>query len=86
MGPLVARVMKLFLHFHLVFTAGITFSYLVKVEFLILIVFETYDCSILISKFLYKTSFVCLQKLVTVSESDLILKFLEVKFGLNTTV
>lgn len=32
MGPLVARVMKLFLHFHLVFTTGITFSYLVKVE------------------------------------------------------
>lgn len=31
MGPLVARVMKLFLHFHLVFTTGITFSYLVKV-------------------------------------------------------
>ncbi|XP_040045515.2 putative C-mannosyltransferase DPY19L4 [Gasterosteus aculeatus] len=54
MGPLVARVMKLFLHFHLVFTTGITFSYLVK-------------------------------KLVPVSESDFILKFLEVKFGLNTT-
>lgn len=32
MGPLVARVMKLFLHFHLVFTTGITFSYLVKVK------------------------------------------------------
>uniref|UniRef100_A0A672H441 Dpy-19 like 4 n=1 Tax=Salarias fasciatus TaxID=181472 RepID=A0A672H441_SALFA len=54
MGPLVARVMKLFLHFHLVFTTGITFSYLVK-------------------------------KLLPVSESDFILKFLEVKFGLNTT-
>ncbi|XP_049458927.1 probable C-mannosyltransferase DPY19L4 isoform X1 [Epinephelus fuscoguttatus] len=54
MGPLVARVMKLFLHFHLVFTTGITFSYLVK-------------------------------KLIPVSESDFILKFLEVKFGLNTT-
>ncbi|KAM7373535.1 hypothetical protein PAMP_008378 [Pampus punctatissimus] len=54
MGPLVARVMKLFLHFHLVFTTGITFSYLVK-------------------------------KLIPVSENDFILKFLEVKFGLNTT-
>ncbi|XP_051811018.1 probable C-mannosyltransferase DPY19L4 isoform X1 [Acanthochromis polyacanthus] len=54
MGPLVARVMKLFLHFHLVFTTGITFSYLVK-------------------------------KLIPVSDSDFILKFLEVKFGLNTT-
>ncbi|KAM4538778.1 putative C-mannosyltransferase DPY19L4 isoform 2-T2 [Odontesthes bonariensis] len=54
MGPLVARVMKLFLHFHLVFTTGITFSYLVK-------------------------------KLTPVNESDFILKFLEVKFGLNTT-
>ncbi|XP_040910049.1 probable C-mannosyltransferase DPY19L4 [Toxotes jaculatrix] len=54
MGPLVARVMKLFLHFHLVFTTGITFSYLVK-------------------------------KLTSVSEGDLLLKFLEVKFGLNTT-
>ncbi|XP_023275461.1 probable C-mannosyltransferase DPY19L4 [Seriola lalandi dorsalis] len=53
-GPLVARVMKLFLHFHLVFTTGITFSYLVK-------------------------------KLLPVSEGDFILKFLEVKFGLNTT-
>uniref|UniRef100_A0A8C5E959 C-mannosyltransferase DPY19L4 n=1 Tax=Gouania willdenowi TaxID=441366 RepID=A0A8C5E959_GOUWI len=29
-GPLVARVMKLFLHFHLVFTTSLTFSYLVK--------------------------------------------------------
>ncbi|TMS18181.1 putative C-mannosyltransferase DPY19L4 [Larimichthys crocea] len=54
MGPLVARVMKLFLHFYLVFTTGITFSYLVK-------------------------------KLVPVSESDFVLKFLEMKFGLNTT-
>ncbi|KAF7651995.1 hypothetical protein LDENG_00102700 [Lucifuga dentata] len=54
MGPLVARLMKLFLHFYLVFTAGITFSYLIK-------------------------------KLVPVSESDFTLKFLEVKFGLNTT-
>lgn len=32
MGPLVARVLKLFLHFHLVFTTGITFSYLLKVK------------------------------------------------------
>ncbi|XP_029022278.1 probable C-mannosyltransferase DPY19L4 isoform X1 [Betta splendens] len=55
MGPLVARVMKLFLHFHLVFTTGITFTYLVK-------------------------------KLLPVSEGDFMLKFLEVKFGLNTTV
>ncbi|XP_061597276.1 probable C-mannosyltransferase DPY19L4 [Cololabis saira] len=53
-GPLVARVLKLFLHFHLVFTTGITFSYLVK-------------------------------KLIPVSESDFVLRFLEVKFGLNTT-
>ncbi|XP_032391789.1 probable C-mannosyltransferase DPY19L4 isoform X2 [Etheostoma spectabile] len=53
-GPFVARLMKLFLHFHLVFTTAITFSYLVK-------------------------------KLIPVSESDFILKFLEVKFGLNTT-
>ncbi|XP_068431378.1 probable C-mannosyltransferase DPY19L4 isoform X2 [Clinocottus analis] len=54
MGPLVARVMKLFLHFHLVFTTGITFSYLVK-------------------------------KLIPVNDSDFILKFLELKFGLNMT-
>ncbi|XP_047460250.1 probable C-mannosyltransferase DPY19L4 [Mugil cephalus] len=54
MGRLVARVMKLFLHFHLVFTTGITFSYLVK-------------------------------KLIPVNESDFILKFLELKFGLNAT-
>uniref|UniRef100_A0A3Q2VUH3 Dpy-19 like 4 n=1 Tax=Haplochromis burtoni TaxID=8153 RepID=A0A3Q2VUH3_HAPBU len=53
-GPLVARVMKLFLHFYLVFTSGITYSYLVK-------------------------------KLIAANESDFILKFLEVKFGLNTT-
>lgn len=32
MGPLVARVLKLFLHFHLVFSTGITFNYLIKVE------------------------------------------------------
>ena len=32
MGPLVARVMKILLHFYLVFTTGITFSYLVNVS------------------------------------------------------
>lgn len=53
-GPFVARVIKLFLHFHLVFTTGITFTYLIK-------------------------------KVLPVTESDFILKFLEVKFGLNTT-
>ncbi|XP_029369756.1 probable C-mannosyltransferase DPY19L4 isoform X2 [Echeneis naucrates] len=53
MGPL-ARVMKLFLNFHVGFTVGITFSCLVK-------------------------------KLLPGSESDFILKLLEVKFGLNTT-
>lgn len=31
-GPLVARILKLFLHFHLVFTTGITFNYLLKVK------------------------------------------------------
>ncbi|XP_075995626.1 putative C-mannosyltransferase DPY19L4 [Genypterus blacodes] len=54
MGPFVARLVKLFLHFYLVFTAGITFSFVVK-------------------------------RLTAVSDSDFILKFLEVKFGLNTT-
>uniref|UniRef100_A0A8C7W0Q0 C-mannosyltransferase DPY19L4 n=1 Tax=Oncorhynchus mykiss TaxID=8022 RepID=A0A8C7W0Q0_ONCMY len=54
MGPLVARLMKLFLHFYLCFTTGITFSYVAK-------------------------------RLMPVRESDFILKFLEVKFGLNTT-
>ncbi|CAF92047.1 unnamed protein product, partial [Tetraodon nigroviridis] len=53
-GPLVARVLKLALHLHLVFTWGITFNYLIK-------------------------------KLLPVHESDFILKFLEVKFSLNTT-
>ncbi|XP_012988340.1 probable C-mannosyltransferase DPY19L4 isoform X2 [Esox lucius] len=53
-GPLVARVMKIFLHFYLSFTTGITFSYMVK-------------------------------RLMPVGDSDFILKFLEVKFGLNTT-
>ncbi|XP_023815763.1 probable C-mannosyltransferase DPY19L4 isoform X2 [Oryzias latipes] len=52
-GPLVARVMKLFLHFHLVFSTSITYIYLVK--------------------------------LIPVSDNDFILKFLEVKFGLNRT-
>lgn len=32
MGPLVARLMKLFLHFYLCFTTGITFSYVAKVR------------------------------------------------------
>lgn len=54
MGPLVARMMKLLLHFHLVFTSAITFSYLIK-------------------------------KLLPVASGDFTLKFLEVKFGLNTT-
>lgn len=31
-GPFLSRVMKLFVYFHLVFTTGITFSYLVKVK------------------------------------------------------
>lgn len=31
-GPLVARLMKILLHFYLVFTIGIAFSYLVKVS------------------------------------------------------
>ncbi|XP_010786078.1 probable C-mannosyltransferase DPY19L4 isoform X2 [Notothenia coriiceps] len=53
-GPFLSRVMKLFVYFHLVFTTGITFSYLVK-------------------------------KVVQGDESDFFLKFLEVKFGLNTT-
>ncbi|KAK5854672.1 hypothetical protein PBY51_004847 [Eleginops maclovinus] len=53
-GPFLSRVMKLFVYFHLVFTTGITFSYLVK-------------------------------KCVQGEESDFFLKFLEVKFGLNTT-
>ncbi|XP_061903306.1 probable C-mannosyltransferase DPY19L4 isoform X1 [Entelurus aequoreus] len=53
-GPLLARVMKLFLHFHLVFSTGITFNYLIK-------------------------------KVLPGSDGEFILKFLEVKFGLNTT-
>lgn len=53
-GPIVARIIKLFLHFYLVFTTSITFNYLVK-------------------------------KILPVTKSDLVLKFLEAKFGLNTT-
>nr|XP_023648814.1 probable C-mannosyltransferase DPY19L4 isoform X2 [Paramormyrops kingsleyae] len=53
-GPPLARLMKILLHFYLVFTIGITFSYLVK-------------------------------KIIPVRESDHILKFLEAKFGLNST-
>uniref|UniRef100_A0A3B3RN20 Dpy-19 like 4 n=1 Tax=Paramormyrops kingsleyae TaxID=1676925 RepID=A0A3B3RN20_9TELE len=51
-GPPLARLMKILLHFYLVFTIGITFSYL---------------------------------KIIPVRESDHILKFLEAKFGLNST-
>uniref|UniRef100_A0A3Q2ZHA5 Dpy-19 like 4 n=2 Tax=Kryptolebias marmoratus TaxID=37003 RepID=A0A3Q2ZHA5_KRYMA len=54
MGPLLARLMKLCLHFYLVFTTGITFTYLVK-------------------------------KVSPADESDFLLNFLEVKFGLNST-
>ncbi|XP_063041581.1 probable C-mannosyltransferase DPY19L4 [Engraulis encrasicolus] len=54
MGPLVARVMKILLHFYLVFTTAITSNYVLK-------------------------------KILQVSESDFTLKFLQVKFGLNTT-
>lgn len=54
MGPLVARLMKTCLHFYLVFTTGITFSYVVN-------------------------------RLMPANENDFLLKFLEVKFGLNTT-
>lgn len=82
-----ARVMKLFLHFYLVFTSGITYSYLVKVshmgaghlcsiQWLILSFSFWVECSVL---------FFYLQKLIAANESDFILKFLEVKFGLNTT-
>ncbi|XP_077447334.1 putative C-mannosyltransferase DPY19L4 [Stigmatopora argus] len=53
-GPLIARVIKLLLHFHLVFTTAITFNYFIK-------------------------------KLVPVGDGEFILKFLEVKFGLNVT-
>ncbi|XP_061521649.1 probable C-mannosyltransferase DPY19L4 [Phycodurus eques] len=53
-GPLVARLMKLFLYFHLVFSTGITFHYFIK-------------------------------NVVPVSEGQFVWKFLEVKFGLNTT-
>lgn len=53
-GPVMARIIKLFLHFYLVFTTSITFNYLIK-------------------------------KVLPVTETDFILKFLEAKFGLNTT-
>lgn len=53
-GPVMARIIKLFLHFYLVFTTSITFSYLIK-------------------------------KVLPVTETDFILKFLDAKFGLNTT-
>ncbi|XP_034163407.2 probable C-mannosyltransferase DPY19L4 [Pangasianodon hypophthalmus] len=54
MGPLVARLMKIVLHLYLVFTASITFNYLIK-------------------------------RIFPVNQSDFILKFLEVRFGLNST-
>ncbi|XP_053541729.1 probable C-mannosyltransferase DPY19L4 isoform X3 [Ictalurus punctatus] len=54
MGPLVARLMKIVLHLYLVFTASITFNYLI-------------------------------QRIFPVNQSDYILKFLEVRFGLNST-
>lgn len=79
-GPLVARVMKLCLHFHLVFTTGITFSYLVKVRSHTGLFWHIcrvgYEAVI---------SVFHRQKLTPVSDGDFILKFLEVKFGLNTT-
>lgn len=53
-GPVMARIIKLFLHFYLVFTTSITFNYLIK-------------------------------KVLPVTETDFILKFLDAKFGLNTT-
>lgn len=83
MGPLVARVMKLFLHFHLVFTTGITFSYLVKVKSQDQTSAECLDPSGEVR--IIPTGVFCFQKLIPVSEGDFILKFLEVKFGLNTT-
>ncbi|CAB1321222.1 unnamed protein product [Coregonus sp. 'balchen'] len=67
MGPLVARLMKVFLHFYLCFTTGITYSYVAKVR---------------VPEFRF--SFINI-RLMPVSESDFILRFLEVKFGLNTT-
>ncbi|XP_060742933.1 probable C-mannosyltransferase DPY19L4 isoform X1 [Tachysurus vachellii] len=54
MGPLVARLMKIVLHLYLVFTASITYNYLIK-------------------------------RIFPVNQSDFILKFLEVRFGLNST-
>ncbi|KAI5100758.1 putative C-mannosyltransferase DPY19L3 isoform X2 [Silurus meridionalis] len=53
-GPLVARLMKIVLHLYLVFTASITFNYLIK-------------------------------RIFPVNQTDFILKFLEVRFGLNST-
>uniref|UniRef100_A0A1A8LGJ0 Dpy-19-like 4 n=2 Tax=Nothobranchius pienaari TaxID=704102 RepID=A0A1A8LGJ0_9TELE len=53
-GPFVARLLKLLLHLHLVFTCGITFSYSMK-------------------------------KLLPAAGSHLLLKVLEVKFGLKST-
>ncbi|XP_015212978.1 probable C-mannosyltransferase DPY19L4 isoform X1 [Lepisosteus oculatus] len=53
-GPLVTRLIKILLHFYLVFTISIMFHYVVK-------------------------------RIIPVNESDHIFRFLEVKFGLNTT-
>uniref|UniRef100_A0A3B4AFR3 Uncharacterized protein n=1 Tax=Periophthalmus magnuspinnatus TaxID=409849 RepID=A0A3B4AFR3_9GOBI len=38
-GPVMARIIKLFLHFYLVFTTSITFNYLIKVHFILNILF-----------------------------------------------
>ncbi|XP_013880245.1 probable C-mannosyltransferase DPY19L4 [Austrofundulus limnaeus] len=54
MGRLLARLMKLFLHFYLVFTCGLTCTYLLK-------------------------------KLSASADDDVLLKLLQVKFGLNST-
>lgn len=80
-GPVIARVLKLFLHFHLVFSTGITFNYLLQVK-----LGDFFSVATLKGRLYIKVNF-CFpaQKLLPVSESDFILKFLEVKFGLNTT-
>lgn len=93
MGPLVARVLKLLLHFHLVFTTGITFSFVVKVKSQdhVLVVSigpsdgEANSFHLLCLTCLLLIIVSHLQKLIPVSENDFVLKFLEVKFGLNTT-
>lgn len=81
MGPLLARLMKLFLHFYLVFTAGITFSYLLKVNiwFIYLLTVNIWTEQLVL------TARLSPQKLLPAGESDFTLKFLEAKFGLNST-